>query len=163
LKARRFRMENQDAEKAFLEQLERKRTEMMSQVRSKARSPARKRPPVLALAQNSSMGDRSPSYAQPVPIVDKGEQDQQELEMQWARSSALRVLQGGSSVENSSAISSVLPLRKVEDGFGRISMPGGTDPSFQRVLNHRIRKGTGLRVGLVLSCDGWGTKSDTLS
>jgi hypothetical protein len=58
----------------------------------------------------------------------------------------------------------VYPLRKVEDGFGRMLGAEGLDEWQQHKGQsaHRIRKGTGRRVGLVLSCDGWGATSDTL-
>lgn len=154
--------EHDVAEAAFLEQLERKRTEMMKTVRSKhARASTRKSPPVRSLTQRHEHLEQPSIAQQSLVLFDEDERDreQQELEVQWARSSALKVLQGGPLASNSA----VLPPRKVEEGFGRLSaLPVSPDPMFVQVSSHRIRKGTGRRAGLVLSCDGWGMKSDSL-
>ncbi|KAJ1636769.1 hypothetical protein T492DRAFT_861105, partial [Pavlovales sp. CCMP2436] len=91
--------------------------------------------------------------------------ERQELEVQWAHSSALKVLQGGSSAGNTS----ISPLRKValpepdnvEYKPDNVEyQPDNVEYQLEQGAP-RIRKGKGKRAGLVLSCNGWGTHSDT--
>mmetsp|Transcript_5112 Transcript_5112/g.12249 ORF Transcript_5112/g.12249 Transcript_5112/m.12249 type:complete len:154 (-) Transcript_5112:435-896(-) len=146
------------AEAAFLEQLERKRAEMASQLRTRRlqQKPSR-RAPVQALMGREGFGEQFPVLI--ASIEERRDQEMQEQEMQWARTSALGVLHGGSAVGNSS----IYPLREVADGFGHMSQPEADTANFGQSPVRRIRKGHGKRTGLVLSCEGWGTHSDTLS
>lgn len=79
-----------------------------------------------------------------------------------------------------SSQSSLFNLRRVDDGFGRLSpdrpsanasLPTTAQTEVrlsppvgapQSIIQRRIRKGTGRRAGLVLSCDGWGLPSESL-
>jgi hypothetical protein len=75
------------AEAAFLEQLDRKRTDMMREVHSAKRGhkPARKSPPVLALEMPAQV-EQQPSLSDQSLIESQREHELEELEMQWARS-----------------------------------------------------------------------------